>query len=276
MKWIVGILAATLALAQSPKPPAFEVVAVKLANSVRGGIGAAPGGRFSGNGITVVALMAFAYEVREEQISGGPKWLATDPYDIVGKADAPVTSPDQMRQLFQSLLADRFQLVFHEETRELPVYALTVAKGGSKMQQTPEGSCQAIDFNHPPPRPARGAPRLCGALSRSMGNATRQTMDGTGIGISKPAGGTVGLTDQLSEILGRTVIDKTGLTGIFDFHLEWTPDAVTAAPSSPGQLDPTGPSILAALQEQLGLKLVADKGPVRILAIDRVARPADN
>jgi uncharacterized protein (TIGR03435 family) len=101
-------------------------------------------------------------------------------------------------------------------------------------------------------------------------------MDAFGIGISKPAGGTTGLTNELSEILGRTVIDKTGLTGIFDIHLEWTPDPVTAGLADPGRLDTAGPSILSALQEQLGLKVVAAKGPVRVLVIDRVERPATN
>jgi uncharacterized protein (TIGR03435 family) len=283
MKRIVIVLMAAIGLGQSQtgsdKPPAFEVVSVKpSANGVQGGIGAAPGGRFSATGITVSALIAFAYETRDEQISGGPKWLATDGYDVVGKAEGQVTTPDQMRQLFQSLLADRFKLVFHYETRELPVYDLTVAKGGSKLRPTKEGSCVAIDFNHPPPPPVRGQPLpiLCGSLSRGMGNGKNQKLDAYGIGITKPAGGAQGLTNELSDILGRTVIDKTGLTGIFDIHLEWTPDSVTVAPSGPGEIDTAGPPILAALEEQLGLKVVADKGPVRVLAIDRVERPGEN
>jgi len=283
MKRIIIVLTAAIGLAQSQtgseKPPVFDVVSVKpSADGVHGGIGAAPGGRFSAKGITVVSLIAFAYEIREEQISGGPKWLAADGYDVIGRAEGQVSTPDQMRQLFQSLLVDRFKLVFHYDTRELPVYALTVAKRGSKLQPTKEGSCLAIDFNHPPPPPVRGQPlpKLCGSLSRSLGNGKNQTMDAFGIGIAKPAGGTTGLTSELSEILGRTVIDKTGLTGIFDIHLEWAPDQVTAGSGDPGTLDTTGPSILAALQEQLGLKVVADKGPVRVLVIDRVERPTEN
>jgi uncharacterized protein (TIGR03435 family) len=216
------------------------------------------------------SLITFAYEVKDNQISGAPKWLAEESYDIVGKAEGAVSSRDQLRLLLQSLLVDRFKLAFHDEAREVPVYALTVAKGGSKLQQTREGSCLVIDFNHPPapPPPGQERPRPCGALARRRGNGGSETMDGVGIGITRPAGGTTGLTDALSEILGRPVVDKTGLTGIFDFHLEWTPDSAAAG-------DNPGPSILTALQQQLGLRVVPDKGPVRMLVIDHVERPVN-
>jgi uncharacterized protein (TIGR03435 family) len=178
--------------------------------------------------------------------------------------------------MMQKLLEERFKLKVHIETKELPVYALTAAKSGLGLPQPKEGSCITPDLNSPmPPLPGQTP---CG---RPMVVISPSGARMTGGKISMPA-----LTDILSNMLGRAVIDRTGSTGTFDIQLEFTPDQALAgipllagpadayrpAPSA----DTAGPSIFSALQEQLGLKLESAKGPVDVLVIDHVERPTAN
>ena len=219
-------------------------------------------------------LLTQAYDVREFQISGGPGWINTDRFDIVAKAERSTaaenvpddpgkmteeqrkTIGDQMRERLRALLADRFQLALHRETKEQSVYALVVGKSGSKLQesQTHEG---------PGPR---------GPMMR-MG---RGELSGQGVALDM-------LTRTLSSQLGRPVIDRTGLKGNFDFKLTWTPDpGQSGGPfgppgaDAPPPPDPNGPSVFTALQEQLGLRLESQKGPVEMLVIDKVEKPSEN
>jgi uncharacterized protein (TIGR03435 family) len=215
-----------------------------------------PGGRFATTNATLKILVAFAYDVPTHQISGGPKWLDTDNFDIDARTDATRPIPPgsegaaQIGLMLQSLLAERFKLSLHTEIRQEPVYELTVADGGPKLKKA---------------RAEVGNP----AVRLGLGQLT-----GAGVPISMVA-------RSLSQRLGRTVIDKTGLSGQYDFELTYTPDAVPTAgfavpgPNTPTP-DPNGPTIFTALQEQLGLKLQSSKGPVEVLLIDNAEKPDAN
>jgi uncharacterized protein (TIGR03435 family) len=171
-----------------------------------------------------------------------------------------------MQPLLQSMLADRFKLLLHRETRDLPVWKLVAAKGGSKLVAAKEGTCDSFDpKNPPPPQPGGALPRTCGATS--MGRNLLQA-----IGLSLPD-----LAADLSELLGRPVVDKTGLTGRFDVHLEFAPDDAIALGAQPSPAaDLSRPSIFTALQQQLGLRLELSKGPVGVVVVDHVERPSRN
>jgi uncharacterized protein (TIGR03435 family) len=175
----------------------------------------------------------------------------------------------EMHLMLQALLEQRFQLRLHRETRDLPVYEMTVAKGGHKLRQ---GNCIAFAPDHPPPPLASGqpVPNYCGS-SRIGRRGLDWTMDGTGIGVSDFAG-------TISMLIGgRPVIDKTGFTGAFDVHLQWT-----SLPGESGDSDvattpdSSGPSIFTVLQEQLGLRLRSGTGPVEVLVVDHVEKPSVN
>jgi bla regulator protein BlaR1 len=265
---------------QSSTPPlTFEVASVKpsATDDRRTMIQIQPGGGLRTSGTSLKMLLTFAYDVREFQVSGGPGWINTDRYDIVAKAERsagaenPSDDPrqmteeqrktvgDQMRERLRALLAERFQLTLRREAKEQSVYALVVAKNGPKLQesQVKEGT----------------GPR--GPMMR-MG---RGELSGQGVKLDM-------LASTLSSQLGRTVIDRTGLKGNFDFKLTWTPDpGQSATPlgggpppgaDAPPPPDPNGPSVFTALQEQLGLRLESQKGPVEMLVIDRVEKPSEN
>jgi uncharacterized protein (TIGR03435 family) len=175
--------------------------------------------------------------------------------------------------MIQALLADRFQLKIHREMKTLPIYALVLARKGGKLGPRlvkVNGNCVAVDLNKPaPPSDPRKppVPRCGGIAMRSDALRARSVQ------ISD-------LTQNFSRLLGRTVVDKTGLTGKYDISMEWTPDEppapqIPGAPQSP--LPETGgPSIFTAIQEQLGLKFEAQKGPVETIVIDRVEKPSAN
>jgi uncharacterized protein (TIGR03435 family) len=192
-------------------------------------------------------LIAEAYHVYDYQVSGGPKWIDDDRFDIEAKA-AGGTRPTkaELRSMLQKLLADRFSVVLHRETRNLPVYALELGKGGPKIQQSKD----------------EGAPEFR-LFQRRQITAQRAPLEF--------------LTETLSELLGRPVLDKTGLQGNFDFKLEWTPDATQVHSSDqPASDDDNIPSLSGAVQQQLGLRLQSQKGPVEILIVERAEKPSEN
>ena len=210
-------------------------------------------------------------------IAGGPAWVNADLYEINATAEGGPSQETMRGPVLRAVLEDRFKLKIHRETREVSVYALAVAKGGPKLQQFKEGSCITLDFATPPPPflPGQESPRLCGA-SLLRGNAQSRMIDLYGIGLDQ-------FSKYLGSLLGRPGIDKTGITGLFDFHLEFAPDESTptlraSPPGTPpaAPSDPAGPSIFTAIQEQLGLKLEPAKGPGEFLVIDRVERPSEN
>ena len=210
-----------------------------------------PGGRFEAT-LSVRSLIERAYDIRDFQLARGSKWL-DDKYEIVAKSDETADpsnlKPEEEDQLFeregqrlQALLADRFQLKFHRTTKELAVYALVVAKGGPKLNAPNPSERHRLYTQR--------AGRLA-CYSASMAE----------------------FADELNEIVeGRLVVDRTGLTGKYDFSLRWTPDALLEARAGAG--DASGPSLFTALEEQLGLKLKPAKAPVEVLVIDRVERPS--
>jgi len=275
----VGILDAPPMRAQSATTrPAFEVASIKrnTSSTVGESIHSQRGGRFDVQNMTVRYIIWNAYKVSDYQISGGPAWINSERYDIFAKSDGD-SSPDDLLLMLRTLLEDRFGLKIHRETREGPVYVMTLAKSGLRMQHA-EGTCVPRDPNNLPAQvpPGEKRPNYCGNMRRSS-----HTLNGQGTPVGAIAGVTpLGtLSGQLSSILDRTVIDKTGLTGLFNFGLEWTPSPVAAPPGGSAEsasTDADGPSIFVALQEQLGLRLESAKGPVEMLVIDRVERPSEN
>jgi uncharacterized protein (TIGR03435 family) len=282
---VIGLMNAPAVRAQaqpeSASLPQFEVASVKPAAPDQRGIFMRPGanGGISLNNLPLKELMTIAWRIQAFQISGGPSWIESARWDISATANHK-PKPDEMPLMIQSLLADRFQLKVHHETKELPIYALVLAnkdgKLGPQLKESKEGSCAAFDPSKPPPPPEPGKLPVIGCGGMFMGF---DRLSATAVEIDQ-------LTRILSRTLGRTVTDKTGLAGKFDIQLQYTPDQaqlqLMAPPGGlpPGmpapQFDPNGPSIFTALQEQLGLKLESQKGPVDILVIDHVERPSEN
>jgi uncharacterized protein (TIGR03435 family) len=234
----------------------------------------------SASGVTLQMLMMSAYDIQDNQLSGAPGWLQSDKYDIEAKMDSAVADrihkiedPEQrlaIRQhMLQALLADRCKLAIHRESTEQPVYALVIAKGGSKLHEAKPGDTYPNGLKGPNGQPGAG-------MMMMRGNGGPMT--GQGIPLSN-------LVRFLSRQLGRKVIDKTGLTGNYDFTLKWAPDQNTPmfggpgggpAPADPAPPDSSGPSLFTAVQEQLGLKLESQKGQVDLIVIDHVEKPSQN
>jgi uncharacterized protein (TIGR03435 family) len=229
--------------------------------------------------VTAQQMVSMAYGVERFRILGGPTWLPSERFDIEAKMDAATSdaleklNPNQrglaLQKMLQALLTDRFKLTIHRETRELLVYTLVVAKNGAKLQTAKLGNTYANGIKYPDG--SLGGP---GAMSGGV-------YDGW---LTAQAVTTRNLAGELTSMLGHPVTDKTGLTGEYDFTLRFTPDdrlqppggaAPSERPAMPGS-DSNEPSLFDAIQEQLGLKLDAGKGPVEIVVIDQVERPSGN
>jgi bla regulator protein BlaR1 len=257
---------ALIPLAAAPQPPStaleFEVASIKRADpdSKNNSLYTDRGTGLHVENFTLRDIITFAFNVRDFQLAGAPAWIETERYDIVAKTARaagsgvmpdPKTMTDQesdladhqLRERIRSLLTSRFGLVVHQEVREHAIFDLTIAKTGLKLKPviTPG---EQLGFR--------------GGRGRSRGFAVTMPM----------------LATELSRITGRPVVDTTGLTGKYDYALEWSPDAGTAdADSVAGN---SGPTLFTALQEQLGLKLESSKGPVETYVIDKVDRPSEN
>jgi uncharacterized protein (TIGR03435 family) len=259
--------------------PAFEVASIRANRSGDTGVrfGFQPGGRFNGVNVSLQTMIRNAYGVQSFEIVGGPAWLAVDRYDIVAKAPENA-QPEQVRQMVRTLMADRFKLVLHRETRELPIYALVLARPDGRLgpQLKPSSTnCEEVarTLNSagrggaapPAPPPQSGNRPTCGI---------RVNAGATAILI---AGGTpiAQLASNLSGAVNRTVVDRTGLTGGFDIDLTFTPDPLMFQGAAPTD-QPPGPSLFTALQEQLGLKIESTRGPVEVLVVDSAERPTEN
>jgi bla regulator protein blaR1 len=278
----VGMLNAPAVRAQSaaqtvPASAKFDVTSIKPAAPNSGqfmfGVRPMPGGRISAVNVTLRMLVERAYGLQGFQLSGGPGWADTVRYNIEAKPDAPVEN--EWKEMLQNLLADRFHLAFHRETKELSIYALVLAKKygrmGPGMVESKEGGCTARDPSKPLGPPGTGQLPYCGNVLGGSGQLT-----GTAANVGDVA-------VMLSLSVGRKVIDKTGLTGKYDITLKYTPDenqrsmmVPPGAPPPPAPADTSEPSLFTALQEQLGLKLESQKGPVEIFVIDRAENPSEN
>ena len=251
--------------AQSPASrPQFEAVSIKpTPPGARGGGGQVlPGGKLVGRNVTLKYLMTVAYSMTNYQIFGSSDLLETQTYDVNAEAGGPVDTP-QLRLMLQSALEDQFKLKVHRETRELPIYSLTVAKAGAKavagLVEDLNGDCAAAVTSQTPPPNQSNAPVV------PCGNVNLNPAVGR---INGRRGRMVQLVDRLSTILGRPVVDKTGLTGLYNITLSWTPDPTSGPTAAPSNVDPLGPSLFTAIQEQLGLKLESAKGPVEVIVLD--------
>jgi len=281
----VFLMAAVSGCAQTPKPrPEFEVASIKPSAGGRGRFfGTDRGGDFNAKNMPLKAIVAEAYNVKQFEIYGAPGWLGSDTFDITAKPQVdrevkPVSRAtfearwaDLMLRL-QTLLEDRCSLKTHRETKELPVYTVTIAKGGLKLKPA---DCVEIDPEHPPGPPVPGQALPCGNL-RMGRNGLNSTLNGYGITMQDL------ISRWLPQTLDRTVIDKTGYTEKFNVNIEWLPDTPMRPPDGDDPTKPAPPpdsagaSIFTALQEQLGLKLESTKGPVEVLVIDHVEKPSAN
>ena len=286
IRFLIAIATAAL-VAQTPS---FEVASIKPAKEFSPpsfALSADDSYRPTGGRLFAVfplqTYITFAYklsltpEQRQAMLAHLPGWVAMDFYEI--EARAPDTNPtkDQMRLMVQSLLAERFKLAVHFETHETAVFALTLAKPGKLGPKLREHSgdppCDALAA---PPRiisadkPGDFVPPCDTYVLFRMGGTNRWGSRHTTMEMLAGAIPGVGT-------IGRPVIDRTGLTGRFDFTLEWTPESNNPAAPAPGAApDPQGPSFLDALREQLGLKLESTRAQVRILVVDHVERPSEN
>lgn len=254
-------------MAQTTARPQFEAASIKPDHETPNYILIHPpaGGRYTADHISLQFLITAAYKIKQFQITGGPSWINTERYDVEAKAADSHITDEQFRLMLQSLLADRFKLALHRETKQVPVYALLPAKGGLKLPAVKEGGCVAFDPKSPPPPPAPGQmpPIVCGGFLRAPNF------------IQAGKAGMAQLANALSDIVERPVIDKTGFTGTFDVRLDFSPEGTTFATDG-ATPDTSRPSIFTALQEQLGLKLESRKGPSEILVIDHAEKASEN
>lgn len=235
--------------------PGFEVATIKPSKPDQQGKGfGVRGDRIMTLNTTLSDLISFAYNVHAKQIAGGPDWMNSQKFDINGQPDTPgAPNSDQLKSMFQKLLADRFQLKFHRETREMSAYVLTVAKNGPKMTKS------TADANALPSLGLRGL----GVLA--VQNAT---MDDFAHLLQ-------------AVVLDRPVVDQTGLTGKWNFLLKWTPDesqfsGMGIKVPAPSDAVDAPPPLFTAIQDQIGLKLEAGKAQVEVLVLDHVQQPSAN
>lgn len=271
-----AVLAQPAVSARAGARPAFEVASIRLNPDCSGDHQDehfSPG-RVSVTCITLRNLIQAAYGTfangpnsspKRLPLFGAPDWMASSRFDLTAKAAGEAPMDQMFGPMLQALLEERFRLKVHRDTRELPVYAMIVAKGGLKIRPTKAGTCIPLDLNHAD----NPSPDFCG---RMTGKANGQHITDDAYGMSMTAIASRFLANRLD----RPVIDKTGIAGEFDAHLEFARTNTTAAADTSGATTETAPSIFTAVQEQLGLKLSPDKGPVEVLVIDHVERPTEN
>jgi uncharacterized protein (TIGR03435 family) len=238
-----------------------------------------PRGPFSDNDAVLLGGL------RTTPIEGGPPWIDSEEYMIEGRAERIVGRTVMQGPMLQRILEDRFRLKVHWASREMPVFGLTIAKGGPKLSRFREGSCTELPqpdistLSGPPPAP----PRLpSGQKYCEWGGGVNGNVGATSVAITAQ-GATIAQFSKsfLYGLEEKPVIDRTGLTGKFDIHFEYAmneEERQRFARATGRSLEeiPSSPSIFTALQEQLGLKLESAKGPVEVLVIDSVSKPSEN
>jgi uncharacterized protein (TIGR03435 family) len=269
---------------QAPDPNVplyFEAASVRPNKSGEQGstIRRQPGGRLTATNMPLRALITFAYQLQPFQLVGDPSWIRNENFDIVAKMEgdpAPVPpgqGADPLMLAMRTMLADRFKLVVHRETREMDIYALVVARPdgtlGPKLQKTTT-DCEALMAARrggpPPVAPGPDAPFLCG-MRGTFGKLVANSMPMSVF------------ANTLSQRMQRVVVDRTGLPGAWDFELSFAQET-PGGPLPPGvelpPVDPNAPSLVTAIQEQLGLRLQSTKGPVEVLVVDGIERPTSD
>lgn len=259
--------------------PVFEVASIKpdkpAGNRMMFGTRWTPDG-LTTTGSTARSFIVMAYNVQDSQIFGAPNWINSERYDIQARVGGSVVeklqklSPDQRtlarQHMLQALLADRFKLVIHRETKELPVYALVIGRNGPKLKEAEP------DENY-----ANG---MKGADGHALGKSVMRVGGGELTGQAIPMAFLVQTLSDQPELKDRVLLDRTGLTGSYDFTLQWAPENSMLngmqKPDNATTPDSSGPSLFTAIEEQLGLKIESTKGPVDALVIDHVERPSEN
>jgi uncharacterized protein (TIGR03435 family) len=286
MPIVLGFVSAPRVRAQSAQAPqaadaplpSFEVASIKPNHTGgRGRFFSTPDpGRLTATNVTTKMVIEFAYNVKDFQLSGGPGWINSESYDINAKLEDSATEEsqklpederrDKIRLMMQSLLADRFKLTLTHEKKELPIYALVLAKGGPKLTPT---AYTPPDPNGPKPSgPPQNGPQLMLSIRGKIS------------AVAAPMSGLADILALLPDLGDRLVVDQTGIKGEYDFTLEFTPENVT--PKGPQSMesapppDPSAPSIFTALQDQLGLRLESTKGSVDTIVIDHIEEPSEN
>ncbi len=255
-EWVIPPPPKRLAPMAADADPSFEVATIKPSEPDKPGkFFRVEGSHFRTLNTTVADLIKFAYGMQDKQILGAPSWIESDKWDIEAQPDVPgAPNKDQLAAMVQKLLADRYQLKFHKETKELPAYVLTVAKTGQKMTKSEgQGTLPGLFFTNIAP------------ATLTVRNATMDDVCNL----------------FQSAVLDRPVVDQTGITGKWNFLLKWTADdsqfsgmGVKVPPPSDAADAP--PPLFTAIQEQIGLKLDAGKAQVPVLVIDKVEKPSPN
>jgi uncharacterized protein (TIGR03435 family) len=280
-------------------PLQFEVASIKPNTGGPGPtmVQMPPTGRVNIVNATLRTLLRSAYRLQDYQIIGGPDWMnadrfdvqATPPTDLQPEPFVPCVAADcplnRTQIMMQGLLADRFLLKTHSETRQLPIYELTIAKNGFKLKEVAAPPPRAPGTPPPPPPPPPPPGTAPPTNPSALPTPPPGLMMNFGVGFAAAAVPFAVLTSTLTQILGRPVIDKTGIKGYYDFKLVFSREGLannSPAPPPPGGLtagldasDPV-PSIFTAVQEVLGLRLDSSKGPVEVLLIDSVSKPTEN
>lgn len=279
--------------------PAFEVASIRPSAGCDGGsiynpVSVSPGRlTLRCNSLRTLVFRAYGNQIvggkfiaRYVEVLGGPDWVKTDRYDVTAKAEGMASAGQMTGPMLQTLLEERFKLKVHTEIRNGPVYEMTVAKMNANLHPSKEGSCTEIDLNTYSPDMIRDMvtkgvpiPKRCGSFTPHS-NGQTFVADFSGNSMAE-------LAYNLLSYVGRPVLDKTGLAGRFDFHLEFaagrqaiqgqaTLNGMNSPPASDTSADPMGPTIFDALKQQLGLKLTPAMGPREVIIIDHAEKPSAN
>jgi uncharacterized protein (TIGR03435 family) len=237
--------------------PAFAVASIKPNTSGDRFESVSPvtGGRLSVKNVTLAWLLKTAFHVEPFQVVGSPPWGNTERFDVEARAANADAGSDQIRQMIQTLLADRFQVALHRENREQPTYSLVVAKNGPKLAKARSDTCTSAPTMQNP----------CGGFRIYR----RSQMWGNTVTVKQFAA-------ELTYAMGRMVVDKTGIAGLYDIRVEWTPEQFGPEPGAEVKPDEANGTLFTALQEQLGLRLQSEKAPVDTIVVDRASRPTAN
>lgn len=269
--------------ASAPPTPVFGAVSIKPNRSGIGfGIRVTPG-RVTAANTSLLQLISVAYQVQAFQIVGGPNWLQSDRFDVVATVDDSTTTPpafgmsESVRGMLRALLADRFKLLLKHETRDIPAYSLVVARSdlalGPQLRASDRDCAQNVAGIPAPATPSKVEPSV--PLACGFRGLPGMIQMGS-LPIAQ-------LASSLSQILGRLVLDNTGLAGRFDAELKWAPDQGPSQIGSASTLDSSAvstnqdpPSIFTALREQLGLKLDPTRAPFQVIVVESVQHPAED